>query len=130
VLGADTHKRSHSIAAVAAATGELLGEQTIPVGRRGFDALLRCARGVDDQHVWALEECRHVSGGLERSLIGRSERVLRIPTHLSATARPSSPQRAKSDPIDALAVARVALQEGLGPQVGPVAMHSIGPTAR
>ena len=41
VLGADTHKRSHSIAAVAAATGELLGEQTVQVGRRGFDALLR-----------------------------------------------------------------------------------------
>ena len=38
VLGADTHKRSHSIAAVAAATGELLGEQTVQVGRRGFDA--------------------------------------------------------------------------------------------
>ena len=36
VLGADTHKRSHTIAAVAAATGELLGEQTVPVGRRGF----------------------------------------------------------------------------------------------
>jgi transposase len=114
VLGADTHKRSHSIAAVAAATGELLGEQTIQVGRRGFDALLRWARGVDDQRVWALEDCRHVSGGLERFLIGRGERVLRIPTHLSATARRSSRQRGKSDPIDALAVARVVLQEGLG----------------
>ena len=33
VLGADTHKRSHTIAAVAAATGELLGEQTVQVGR-------------------------------------------------------------------------------------------------
>src|SRR3954454_15677903 len=114
VLGADTHKRSHSIAAVAAATGELLGEQTIQVGRRGFDALLRWARGVDDERVWALEDCRHVSGGLERFLIGRGERVLRIPTHLSATARRGSRQRGKSDPIDALAVARVVLQEGLG----------------
>ena len=41
VLGADTHKRSHTIAAVAAATGELLGEQTVQVGERGFEALLR-----------------------------------------------------------------------------------------
>ena len=90
MLGADTHKRSHSVAAVAAATGELLGEQTIQVGRRGFDALLRCARGMDDRRVWALEACRHVSGGLERFLIGRGERVLRIPTHLTATARRSS----------------------------------------
>src|SRR4051794_1293687 len=87
VLGADTHKRSHLIAAVAAATGELRGEQTNQVGRRGFDALLRWARGVDDARVWALEDCRRVSGGLERFLIGRGERVLRIPTYLSATAR-------------------------------------------
>src|SRR5512132_3956860 len=114
VLGADTHKRSHSIAAVAAATGELLGEQTVQVGVRGFDALLRWARSFDGERVWALEDCRHVSGGLERFLIGRGERVLRIPTHLSATARRSSRQRGKSDPIDAIGVARVALQEGLG----------------
>ena len=44
VLGADTHKRSHTIAAVATTTGELLSEQTVPVGRRGFGALLRWAR--------------------------------------------------------------------------------------
>lgn len=113
VLGADTHKRSHTIAAVAAATGELLGEQTVVVGRRGFDALLRWARGLDGERVWALEDCRHVSGGLERFLIERGERVLRIPTHLTAKARQSARQRGKSDPIDALNVARAALQEGL-----------------
>jgi transposase len=66
VLGADTHKRSHTIAAVAAVTGELLGEQTGAVGRRGFGALLRWARGLDGERVWAIEDCRHVSGSLER----------------------------------------------------------------
>jgi transposase len=75
VLGADTHKRSHTVAAVAAGTGELLGEQTVAVGRRGFEALLRWARGLDEDHVWALEDCRHVSGWLERFLIERGERV-------------------------------------------------------
>jgi len=124
VLGADTHKRSHLIAAVAAGTGELRGEQTVPVGVRGFDALVRWARGLDGERVWVLEDCRHVSGSLERFLIGRGERVLRIPTHLSATARRSSRQRGKSDPIDATAVARVALQEGLA--AFPVA-HLDGP---
>ena len=77
VLGADTHKRSHTIAAVAAATSELLGEQTVQVGRRGFGVLLRWARELDDERVWALEDCRHVSGSLERFLIERGERVLR-----------------------------------------------------
>ena len=51
VLGADTHKRSHTIAAVATGTGELLGEQTIAVGRRGFGALLQWARRLEDDRV-------------------------------------------------------------------------------
>ena len=62
VLGADTHKRSHTVAAVAAATGELLGGQTVAVCSRGFGALLRWARGLDGERVWAFEDCRHVSG--------------------------------------------------------------------
>ena len=44
VLGADTHKRSHTIAAVSARTGELMGERTVEVGVKGFDALVVWAR--------------------------------------------------------------------------------------
>jgi transposase len=62
VLGADTHKRSHSIAAIAAGAGELRGEQTVQVGVRGFDALLRWARELDGERVWALEDCRTSPG--------------------------------------------------------------------
>src|ERR671914_332271 len=80
--------------------------------------LCRCRRTramsvLDDERVWALEDCRHVSGSLERFLIERGERVLRIPTHLTPNARKSARQRGKSDPIDALNVARAALREGL-----------------
>jgi transposase len=46
VLGADTHKSSHTIAAVSAATGELMGEQTVQVGAKGFAALVVWARGL------------------------------------------------------------------------------------
>jgi transposase len=74
---------------------------------------LQWARTLDDERVWALEDCRHVSGSLERFLIGRGDRVLRIPTHLTAKGRKSARERGKSDPIDALNVARAALQEGL-----------------
>ena len=35
VLGADTHKRSHTVAAVDAATGQLLGEKTSRSARAG-----------------------------------------------------------------------------------------------
>src|SRR4051794_17357577 len=112
VLGADTHKRSHTIAGVGATAGELVGERTVQVGRAGFAALLSWARELDGERVWALEDCRHVSGSFERFLIARGERVLRVPTNLMAQTRRSSRQRGKSDRIDALAVARAALAEG------------------
>jgi len=113
VLGADTHKRSHTIAGVGAATGELVGERTVQVGRAGFGGLLSWARELGDERVWALEDCRHVSGSVERFLIERGERVLRIPTNLMAETRKSSRARGKSDGIDAVSVARAALREGL-----------------
>ena len=113
VLGADTHKRSHTIAAVSAATGELIGEQTVQVGAKGFAALVAWARGLGRERVWALEDCRHVSSSFERFLIERGERVLRVTTKLMADSRRRARGRGKSDSIDALAVARAALREGL-----------------
>jgi transposase len=111
VLGADLHKSSHTIAAVDGATGELLGGKTIQVGSRGFGAALEWARGLGVERVWALEDCRHVSGSFERFLIGRGERVVRIAPRLMAEARRAVKARGKSDEIDALAVARAALRE-------------------
>jgi transposase len=74
---------------------------------------LQWARGLGREGVWALEDCRHVSGSFERFLIARGERVIRVPTRLMASSRRSSRERGKSDRIDALAVARAALAEGL-----------------
>jgi transposase len=113
VLGADTHKRSHTIAAVSAATGELLGDQTVAAGAKGAAVLLRWARDLGPERVWALEDCRHVSGSLERFLIERGERVLRVHSKLMAASRREARGRGKSDSIDALSVARAALREGL-----------------
>jgi transposase len=62
VFGADRHKRSHTIAAVVARAGELLGEETVEVGESGFCAVLEWARGLGAERVWALDDCRHVSG--------------------------------------------------------------------
>jgi transposase len=103
VLGAYTHKRSHTIAAVAAATGEVFGEKTVQVGARGFASLLVWARGLDGERTWALEDCRHVAGSFERFLIARGERVLRVPTKLMAGARRGRRERGKSDSIDSVA---------------------------
>ena len=65
------------------------------------------------ERVWALEDCRHVSGAFERFLVVRGERVVRVATRLMAGERRGGRERGKSDLIDALAVARAALREGL-----------------
>jgi hypothetical protein len=113
VLGADMHKSSHTLAAVVDTTGELRGEKTIGVGDQGFAVALDWARGIGDERLWALEDCRHVSGACERFLLVHGERVVRIGTRLMAGARRGGRDRGKSDLIDAIAVARAALREGV-----------------
>jgi transposase len=112
VIGTDPHKSSHTFAAVAAETGELQGSETVKAVAAGHDQALRWARSLDSERIWAIEDCRHVSGRLERFLVARGERVVRVAPKLMAGARRSSRERGKSDPIDALAVARAALREG------------------
>ena len=112
VLGADTHKRSHTIAAIEGSSGQVLADQTVQVGAAGFAAVLRWARSLEGERVWALEDCRHVSGSFERFLLARGERVVRVAPRLMAGARQVGRERGKSDRIDAIAVARAALREG------------------
>jgi len=114
VIGTDPHKRQHTCSAVDAVTGELRSSETVQASGAGHEALLGWGRGLDAQRVWAIEDCRHVSGRLERFLVARGERVVRVAPKLMAGQRRSSRQAGKSDPIDATAVARAALREGVG----------------
>jgi transposase len=113
VLAADTHKVSHTLAAVEEATGRVIDECTVRARRRSFEDVLRWGRGLGRDRVWAIEDCRHVSGALERFLLARGERVVRVPPKLMAGARKSARERGKSDAIDAVAIARAANREGL-----------------
>src|SRR3954451_11326295 len=83
VIGADTHKRSHTLAAVEATSGRALAEQTVSATRRSFEALLAWARSQGGERVWAIEDCRHVSGALERFLLAHGEAVVRVAPKLS-----------------------------------------------
>jgi transposase len=114
VIGADTHKLTHTVGAVKEASGRVVDDLTVRAKRRSFEDLLTWARGLDDRdRVWAIEDCRHVSGALERFLLARGERVVRVPPKLMAGARKSARERGKSDAIDAVAIARAAIREGL-----------------
>jgi transposase len=111
VIGVDPHKQTHTAAAIEDSSGEIAGERTVKARRRGHEQLVEWARSLACERLWALEDCRHVSIGLERFLLASGERVVRVPPKLMAGARRSIRQRGKSDAIDALAVARAALRE-------------------
>jgi transposase len=119
VIGTDTHKATHTCAAVSAATGQLAGELTAAAREPGFRELLAWGRDLDSERIWAIEDCRHVSGSLERFLVASGERVVRVPPKLMGQSRRGERSAGKSDPIDALAIARAALREG--PETLPAA---------
>ena len=96
VIGADTHKRSHTVAGVDGAIGRILAERTVKAKRRSFDDLLLWARALGTERVWAIEDCRHVSGALERFLLRRGEQVVRVAPKLMAETRRSSRDPAAS----------------------------------
>ena len=115
VIGADTHKRSHTVAAVEAVTGALARRaHGLGSSVRSFDVLLAWARGHGAERVWAIEDCRHVPGALERFLLARGEAVVRIAPKLTAHARKAAREVGKSDGIDAVAIARAGAARGPG----------------
>ena len=113
VIGVDTHKRSHTLVALDAATGVTRGELTIPASDEGTLDALRFAAELDSERVWAVEDCRHVSGRVERGLVAGGDPVVRVTPGLTESSRRATRQPGKSDPIDATAIARAALREGI-----------------
>lgn len=119
IAGIDAHKHSHTIVVVDA-VGRKLDEKTIPATTPGHQSAItwmhkRFGRDV----LWGVEDCRALTTRLENDLLGRGERVVRVAPHLMSRARASVRTPGKSDPIDALSVARAVLRE---PDL-PVAQH-------
>lgn len=111
VIGVDSHKHSHT-AVAADETGRKVAEKTVVATSAGHLELVRWA-GRFTTRRWAIEDCRHLSRRLSSDLLRAGEAVVRVPPKLMAGARRSSREPGKSDPIDALAVARAALREDL-----------------
>ena len=109
VLGTDTHKRSHTVVAVDEAGAEI-ASVTVAATPQGHLRLVKWAARWE-QRRWAIEDCRTLSRRLESDLLRAGELAVRVPPKLMAGVRRSARTRGKSDPIDALAVARAALRE-------------------
>jgi transposase len=107
VIGVDVHKQSLTAVAVDEA-GRMLDKRTVSGAN---DGLLAWAASLTDERLWALEDCRQLTRALEQTLLAEGERLVRVPPKLMAPERRAGRARGKSDPIDALAVARAALRE-------------------
>ncbi len=106
VIGVDVHKQSLTAVAVDE-VGRAVAELTV-----GSSAQLVAWSGsLDPERLWAVEDCRQLTGALERRLLAAGESLVRVPPKLMAPERRAGRARGKSDPIDALAVARAALRE-------------------
>lgn len=121
MVGIDVHKDTHCAVAIDEAGRQVAGPLTVRTTDAGHRQLLRWAdRELDGEVRFAVEDCRHVSTRLERALLDAGQRVVRVPPKLMAGARHSARTRGKSDPIDALAIARAAVRE---PDL-PIAEHT------
>ena len=113
VIGADTHKHNHALAAVNSGTGVVVDELQITADEDGHLHALAWAAGLGAEIVWALEDCRLVAGKLERALIAAGQRVIRVPPRLMGQSRRGEREIGKSDRIDARAIARAVLKDGV-----------------
>lgn len=111
VIGLDPHK-DVLVAVAVDSNGRQLDVKDASARPRGYRELLTWARKLG-RHRWAVEDVRHVAGGLVRFLLAEGEHVVWVPTHMSADYRRRVRAIGKSDPIDALACARAALAEDL-----------------
>jgi transposase len=105
VIGVDTHKHTHTAAVVAAATGAVIQQVTVPATPAGYQQLLELAGRQSSRRIWAVESTGGYGAGLTRSLAAHHERVVELDRPKRAARR----HGAKSDPLDATRAAREAL---------------------
>ena len=105
VIGVDTHKHTHTAAVVAAATGAVVSQATVPATSSGYQQLLRFATRQPGRRVWAIEGTGGYGAGLTRFLAAHDEPVVELDRPKRAARR----HGAKSDPLDATRAAREAL---------------------
>jgi transposase len=95
------------------ARGRVRGHREIPADEDGHVAAVKWARGLDEERVCAIEACRQVSRRLEQALIASGERVVRVVPHRMGASRRDECEPGKSDEIDALAIARAVVKDGV-----------------
>jgi transposase len=109
VIGVDTHKHTHTAAAVGS-TGAVLGHLTAPADPAGYRQLIAFGQR-HNATLWAIEGTGSFGVGLTTALLARCARIVEV----DRPQRPARRAGVKSDDIDAVRAARQALAGvGLG----------------
>ena len=119
VAGVDTHKDTHHVAVLNAATGAGLGDMRVPATPAGHDQLHDFVRSRGRIRMIGIEGTGSYGAGLARAL-----RAAGAPIREVIRPKRSHRRRGKSDPIDAYAAAGRALAEA---DALPVAKTGTGP---
>jgi transposase len=122
-IGVDSHKSSLAAAAVDL-LGRVLAAQEFPNSAEGHEAFLAWARGCSPQRRIGIECSLSYGAALSRHLLEQGEDVREVPTSLSARQRRRRRSQGKSDPVDAVAIARVVAAEEVLPTAGRQALLS------
>lgn len=116
VVGIDTHKATLAACAIDD-VGQVLDERTFPNEPAGFTALLGWLGSIDGLERVGLEGSAGFGAAAARFLLSAGIPAVEVPPQLSHRERIRTRRAGKSDPGDALAIARVALREAELPPV-------------
>jgi transposase len=109
-VGIDPHKQTHT-AVVIDDTGRRLGQAlTVPDDPASVAKLLSWAgkHAAGAAVTWAIEDGRGLARRLASALVAAGQSVVWVPVRLMVAERHHTGPRGKSDPLDALAVAKAA----------------------
>jgi transposase len=116
VVGIDTHKATLA-ACLIDDVGQVVAEATFPNEPTGFGTLLAWLRDLGDVERIGLEGSAGYGAAAARYLLGVGEAAVEVPPQLSHRERLRTRRAGKSDPGDALAIARVTQREAALPPI-------------
>jgi transposase len=116
VVGIDSHKATLAACAIDE-IGGIIGEATFPNDPAGFGALLAWLGEQGEISRIGLEGSAGFGAAAARFLLAAGRPVVEVPPQLSHRERTRTRRAGKSDPGDALAIARVTLREAELPPI-------------
>jgi transposase len=115
-IGVDSHKGSLAAASVDR-LGRVLEIKEIPNDANGHRAAGEWIGALSGDVVVGIEGSGSYGAALARALLAAGIVVVEVPAHMTHRERKKAPSRGKSDPSDAVAIARVTARDHTLPRI-------------